>query len=66
MQPQWMHFCPLCCTDWTEQLPSGSSENNVLMSPLGLLTLQMLILGLELGPGILHFPHLRGCQAAAP
>ena len=51
MQPQWVHFFLPCCADWTEQLLSSSSENNVLASPLGLLTLQILMPG----PGILHF-----------
>ena len=43
MQPQWVHFFLPCCADWTEQLLSSSSENNVLESPLGLLTLQILM-----------------------
>ena len=51
MQPQWVHFFFPYCADWTEQLLSSSSENNVLESPLGLLTLQIRMPG----PGILHF-----------
>ena len=53
MQPLQVYFCPLCCADWTEQLPSGSSENYMLRRPLGLLTLQMPIPRLRIGPGIL-------------
>lgn len=51
MEPQQVHFFLLCSADCTEQLPFNSSENNVLMSPLGLLTQKMLIPGPGPGPG---------------
>ena len=56
MEPQHVHFFLLCFADWTEQLPFSSSENNVLTSPLGLLTQQMLILGLGTGAWDSAFP----------
>lgn len=71
MEPQQVHFCLQCHDDWPEQLPSSpgsvpSSPENGLRSPLGLLTLHMMVPGLGPAPEILHFPHPRRCQAAGP